>query len=178
MRCHERGGVWTSWCPNQQHRVSRRQLATHYFRFSGNWKRVCGVSVFGVYLVTRNLLPLLLKSERGVKTVMGITSTSSHWAGHSIAMGMSKLAPNRFMEFLGGQFENKGWWVICLHPGGAKTRMSQEDGKVPKEFSELAYPPLFEFVWDEAVGKIADVEQWIMILLTFVLGWSFDLLGN
>ena len=98
-----------------------------------DWKRVFDVNVFGVYLVTRNLLPLLLKSEGGLKTVIGITSMSSHWAGHSIAMGMSKLALNRFMEFLAGQYGMEGLMSYSLHPGGVKTKMSQEEGKVPKE---------------------------------------------
>jgi NAD(P)-dependent dehydrogenase (short-subunit alcohol dehydrogenase family) len=98
-----------------------------------DWKRVFDVNVFGVYFVTRNLLPLLLKSEKGLKTVIGVTSMSSHWAGHSIAMGMSKLALNRFIEFLGAQYGEQGLGSFALHPGGVKTRMSQEDGKVPKE---------------------------------------------
>ena len=101
-----------------------------------DWKRVFDVNVFGVYLVTRNLLPLLLKSVGGLKTVIGITSMSSHWAGHSIAMGMSKLALNRFMEFLAGQYGAEGLMSYSLHPGGVKTKMSQEDGKVPKELQE------------------------------------------
>lgn len=92
-----------------------------------DWKHVFDVNVFGVYLATRNLLPLLLNSEKGLKTVMGITSMSSHWAGQSIAMGMSKLALNRFMEFLAGQYKEEGLMSYSLHPGGVKTRMSQED---------------------------------------------------
>jgi NAD(P)-dependent dehydrogenase (short-subunit alcohol dehydrogenase family) len=116
-----------------------------------DWKRVFDVNIFGVYLVTRNLLPLLLKSEGGLKTVIGITSMSSHWAGHSIAMGMSKLALNRFMEFLAGQYGEEGLMSYSLHPGGVKTRMSQEDGKVPKELqdSELVFPPKFELCCTE-----------------------------
>jgi NAD(P)-dependent dehydrogenase (short-subunit alcohol dehydrogenase family) len=98
-----------------------------------DWKRVFDVNVFGVYLVTRNLLPLLLKSKEGLKTVIGVTSMSSHWAGHSIAMGMSKLALNRFMEFLAVQYKGEGLMSYSLHPGGVRTGMSQDDKKVPKE---------------------------------------------
>ncbi|PMD42791.1 putative oxidoreductase ucpA [Hyaloscypha variabilis F] len=105
-----------------------------------DWKRVFDVNVFGVYLVTRNLLPLLLESEKGLKTVIGVTSMSSHWAGHSIAMGMSKLALNRFVEFLAGEYGegNGGLMSYALHPGGVKTRMSQEEGKVPKELQGMS----------------------------------------
>ena len=100
------------------------------------WKRVFDVNVFGVYLVTRHLLPLLLGTEDGLKTVMGITSMSSHFASPSIAMGMSKLALNRFMEYLGTAYEKEGLMSYALHPGGVKTKMSTEKGKVPEALSE------------------------------------------
>lgn len=99
-----------------------------------DFKRVLDVNIFGVYLVTKTLLPLLLASE-GVKTVLGITSMSSHWAGHSIAMGVSKLALNRFMEFLALEYAERGVQAFALHPGGVKTRMSMEEGKVPRELT-------------------------------------------
>lgn len=98
-----------------------------------DWKRVFDVNVFGVYLVTRNLLPLMLASEKGLKTVLGITSMSAHWAGYSIAMGMSKLALNRFMEFLAGQYAAQGLMAYSVFPGGVPTKMSQDPDKVPKE---------------------------------------------
>jgi NAD(P)-dependent dehydrogenase (short-subunit alcohol dehydrogenase family) len=70
---------------------------------------------------------------------------SSHWAGHSIAIGMSKLALNRFMEFLAGQYREQGLMSYSLHPGDVKTKMSQENGKVPKELqgSEYIFSSLF-----------------------------------
>jgi NAD(P)-dependent dehydrogenase (short-subunit alcohol dehydrogenase family) len=127
-----------------------------------DWKRVFDVNIFGVYLVTRNLLPLLLESERGLKTVIGITSMSSHWAGHSIAMGMSKLALNRFVEFLAGEYggegEVKGLMRYALHPGGVKTRMSQEEGKVPRELQGSEFFPFSLFVCVFCGLKGADVE--------------------
>lgn len=98
-----------------------------------DWKRVFDVNVFGVYLVTRNLLPLILKSPNGLKTIIGISSLSSHFAGPSIAMGMSKLALNRFMEFLAGQYAEQGLMAYSLHPGGVPTRMSTDSTKIPKD---------------------------------------------
>ena len=100
-----------------------------------DWKKVFDVNVFGVYLVTRNLLPLLLSSDNSLKTVIGITSMSSHWAGPSIAMGMSKLALNRFIEFLAEQYKAEGLMAYSLHPGGVPTAMSQDPKVVPKELS-------------------------------------------
>jgi NAD(P)-dependent dehydrogenase (short-subunit alcohol dehydrogenase family) len=83
-----------------------------------DWKRVFDVNVFGVLLRYPKLAPSILKSLDGLKVVIGITSMSSHWAGHSIAMGMSKLAFNRGMEFLGGQYPHDELMAYSLHPGG------------------------------------------------------------
>ena len=102
---------------------------------AADWKRVFDVNVYGVYLVTRHLLPLLLASPKGLKTVLGISSMSSHFAGQSIAMGMSKLALNRFMEFLAAEYAAEGLMSYALHPGGVKTRMSTDPGKVPAQLS-------------------------------------------
>jgi NAD(P)-dependent dehydrogenase (short-subunit alcohol dehydrogenase family) len=54
---------------------------------AADWRRVFDVNVYGVYLVTRHLLPLLLETPKGLKTVIGISSMSSHFASPSIAMG-------------------------------------------------------------------------------------------
>ena len=54
-------------------------------------------------------------------------------------MGMSKLALNRFMEYLGTAYETEGLMSYALHPGGVKTRMSTEKGKVPQTLSESKY---------------------------------------
>lgn len=96
-----------------------------------DWKRVLEVNVFGVYLVTRQLLPLLLSSQDGLKTVMGVTSMSSHFAQPSIAMGMSKLSLNRFMEYFADTYREEGLLAYSLHPGGVQTKMSTNPDKVP-----------------------------------------------
>lgn len=99
------------------------------------WRQVLDVNVYGVYLVTRNLLDLLLNSDSGLKTVISITSMSSHFAGPSIAMGISKLGLNRLMEFLDAQYQQQGLKTFSLMPGGVKTAMSTSS-KVPSAMSE------------------------------------------
>jgi NAD(P)-dependent dehydrogenase (short-subunit alcohol dehydrogenase family) len=111
---------------------------------ASDWKKVFDVNVYGVYLVTRHLLPLLLGTPKGLKTVLGITSMSSHFASPSIAMGMSKLALNRFMEFLAASYEAEGLMSYALHPGGVKTRMSTDKDKVPEQLSNSKFHVLNE----------------------------------
>jgi NAD(P)-dependent dehydrogenase (short-subunit alcohol dehydrogenase family) len=101
-----------------------------------DWRRVYGVNVYGVYLVTRHLLPLLLETPKGLKTVIGISSMSSRFASPSIAMGMSKLVMNRFMEFLAASYGAEGLMSCVLHSGGVKPRMTTDKDKVPEQLSE------------------------------------------
>jgi NAD(P)-dependent dehydrogenase (short-subunit alcohol dehydrogenase family) len=54
-------------------------------------------------------------------------------------MGMSKLAMNRFIEFLAASYEAEGLMSYALHPGGAKTRMSADKDKVPEQLSESEF---------------------------------------
>ncbi len=100
-----------------------------------DWRQVFDVNVFGVYLVTRYLLPLLFNTPNGLKTVIGVSSMSSHFAAPSIAMGMSKLAMNRFVEYLAATYGEQGLMSYAMHPGGVKTRMSVGE-KVPAKLSE------------------------------------------
>ena len=108
---------------------------------ASDWRRVFDVNVFGVYLVTRHLLAPLLDSPNGLKTVIGVTSMSSHFAAPSIAMGMSKLAMNRFMEYLAVTYGSQGLMSYAMHPGGVKTKMSVGE-KVPAKLSESKFSHL------------------------------------
>lgn len=59
-------------------------------------------------------------------------------------MGMSKLALNRFMEFLAASYEAEGLMSYTLHPGGLKTRMSTDKNKVPEQLSNSTFLMLDE----------------------------------
>lgn len=98
------------------------------------FRRTMDVNVFGVYLVTRAFIPLLLGSEDGAKAVIGITSMSSHVARYSVAMGLSKLALNRFVEFLGLEYKQRGLVAYALHPGSVLTEMSK---RAPGNWSQF-----------------------------------------
>lgn len=102
------------------------------------FRRVFDVNDYGVFLVTRTLLPLLQDTSDGLQTVLGISSLSSHVAGPSIAMGMSKLALNRFIEYLAAAYGGDGLMFYSLHPGGVKTAMSQQE-KVPRDLAACKF---------------------------------------
>ena len=83
-----------------------------------DFRRAMDVNVFGTWLVTRALVPIILQSPTCLKTITTVTSMSSHVAGPSIAMGMSKLALNRFAEYLASAYAEDGLMSYALHPGG------------------------------------------------------------
>lgn len=80
------------------------------------------VNIFGVYLVTRTLISLLLATEGGARAVIGISSMTSHFASYYISMGMGKLVMKRFIEFLDNEYKDQGLVAYALHPGGVPTR--------------------------------------------------------
>ena len=116
--------------------------------------RVFSVNDIGVFLVTRALLPLMLESEDGLKTIVETSSASAHVAGESIAMGMSKLAGARFMEYIAHSYTDQGVLTHSLMPGGVPTEMSLSDA-VPG--------PLKEF--PKARGDTAELSAWFLVWL-------------
>lgn len=94
-------------------------------------KRVFEVNIVGAMIVTKTFLPLLLDAKDGLKTIIGITSLFSHIPGESISMGLSKLALNRFMEYVAVKYGDRGVLSYGLHPGGVKTAMSQGEQVPP-----------------------------------------------
>ena len=83
-----------------------------------DFRQAMDVNVFGTWSITRALIPIILKSSTGLKTIITITSMSSHVARPSISMGMSKLALNRFVEYLAGAYAKEDLMSYALHPGG------------------------------------------------------------
>ena len=83
-----------------------------------NWE----VNIKGVYLVTRSLLPLMVKG--GEKTIVNLTSIG----GLNLTPGASGYQPSknallRFTEFICADYAKDGIVAYALHPGGVKSDM-------------------------------------------------------
>ena len=62
-----------------------------------DWWRTWQVNTFGAYLVARGTIPLLLKKENGLKTILNVSSIGAHAIMHGAsAYQTSKLALIRF----------------------------------------------------------------------------------
>lgn len=105
----------------------------------------------GVYWTTKAFLPLLLKTDDGLKTIVNLSSVGAH--GLRPGMGAyqtSKFAILRFTEFLCAEYARQGVVAYSVHPGGVPTELALN---MPKE----TYASEYSFSGDEMNdGKIAD----------------------
>ncbi len=94
----------------------------------------------GVYWVTKAFLPLIMKTEGGLKTVVNVGSIG----GHKIMNGASayqttKFAIMRFTEFINAEYEKEGVLAYSAHPGGIFTELASN---MPKETHDISKLPL------------------------------------
>ncbi|KGO72159.1 Short-chain dehydrogenase/reductase SDR [Penicillium italicum] len=89
------------------------------------WWRTWNVNVRGPYLVTRAFLPQIL-SKGGEKIVVNLSSVAVHFtAPGASAYQASKLALQRWTEFLNADHGPDGILTFAVHPGGVLTDMGK-----------------------------------------------------
>lgn len=95
-----------------------------------DFKEAFDVNCLGVYLASRCFLPLLMGSEGGARTVVGICSADMHSAGTkwSTAYCVSKMASARLIEYL--DVQHPELCTAAIQPGSVKTEMAK---LAPKE---------------------------------------------
>lgn len=91
-----------------------------------DWWKVYEVNVKGPYLLTRAFLPLLLKTQEGLKTIVGVSSIGAHLVSPGASGYQSgKMALLRFAEFVQAEYGDKGVLAYCIHPGGVPTELAK-----------------------------------------------------
>lgn len=94
------------------------------------WWKAWTVNVKGPYLVTRAFLPQII-ARGGDKIIVNISSIAAHLLSPGgSAYQTSKLAVQRFTEFLQVDHGQDGILTFGLHPGGVLTDMGK---RLPKE---------------------------------------------
>jgi NAD(P)-dependent dehydrogenase (short-subunit alcohol dehydrogenase family) len=90
------------------------------------WWRTWQVNTFGAYLIVRATIPLLLKKDDGLKTILNVSSVGAHilMPGGS-AYQSGKLALIRFTEFINAEYGEQGLLSIAVHPGGVPTELAK-----------------------------------------------------
>jgi NAD(P)-dependent dehydrogenase (short-subunit alcohol dehydrogenase family) len=96
---------------------------------AGEWWMNYEVNIKGLFLVTKALLPLMLKG--GEKTIVNLASIG----GLGMRPGASgyqttKFAVLRLTEFIMVDYGDRGVLAYCVHPGGVPTELARN---MPKE---------------------------------------------
>lgn len=83
------------------------------------------VNLKGPYLVTKAFLPLMLKTEDSMRTILNVSSIGAQLIGPGASgYQTSKLALLRFGEFLNNDYKDQGVLSFGLHPGGVATELA------------------------------------------------------
>lgn len=92
---------------------------------SAEWWKTWEINMKGVYLVTRALLPLMQKTNAGLKTILNASSVGAHRLGTGASSYQtSKLAVTRLSEFIATEYGEQGILCYSLHPGGVATELA------------------------------------------------------
>jgi NAD(P)-dependent dehydrogenase (short-subunit alcohol dehydrogenase family) len=91
------------------------------------WNRVIAVNLTGTFLVTREALPALLATGRGV--VVNFSSTSASFAHpYMAAYAAGKGGIQSFTHTIAAEYAKQGLRAVCVAPGGIATSMTGDPG--------------------------------------------------
>ncbi|KAF2438244.1 NAD-P-binding protein [Karstenula rhodostoma CBS 690.94] len=123
-----------------------------------DWWKVWEVNIKGVYLVTRALLPLLLKSNDSRRTIINVSSISANLSVPGASGYQSgKLALLRFGECMNTDYADKGILSFAIHPGGIPTELA----KGMPEAMHYVLTDTAELAGDSIVWLTAERREWI-----------------
>ncbi|KAI9682108.1 MAG: hypothetical protein M1817_000162 [Caeruleum heppii] len=121
------------------------------------WWYTWQLNMRGPYLVTKAVLPMLLKAKAGGQ-VVNLTSVGAHFTlpGGS-AYQTSKFAVIRFSEFLQAEYGEKGLLAYSVHPGGVPTEM----GRRMPEYMHHVLTDTPELAGDSIVFLTQEKRDWL-----------------
>ena len=91
------------------------------------WNRVIAVNLTGMFLVTREALPALLATGRGV--VVNFSSTSASFAHpYMAAYAASKGGVQSFTHAIAAEYAKQGLRAVCVAPGSISSGMTDATG--------------------------------------------------
>lgn len=111
-----------------------------------DWWNTWTINVRGPYLILHAFLPLLLKSQGGLKNILNVTSVGALiTSSGGSAYQSSKTALLRLTEFVTEEYKDQGVIAIGVHPGnivtdivGGEEGLSEELRPVFVDTPELA----------------------------------------
>ncbi|KAM0722019.1 hypothetical protein Q7P37_002945 [Cladosporium fusiforme] len=89
------------------------------------WWKTWQINTFGAFLIARATIPLLLKRNDGLKTILSTSSIGSlHVMPGASAYQTTKLAIIRFTEFINAEYGDQGLLGLAAHPGAVMTELA------------------------------------------------------
>jgi NAD(P)-dependent dehydrogenase (short-subunit alcohol dehydrogenase family) len=120
------------------------------------WWKTWTVNVKGTYLVTRAFLPFMLQG--GEKTIVNLSSIAAHLTSPGgSGYQMSKLAVQRFTQFLDVDHGPDGILTFGLHPGSIPTEM----GNRLDSIKNMAQPDSTKLAADAVVFLTEKRREWL-----------------
>lgn len=105
-----------------------------------DWRATFDINITGMFLVTRYLKPLLLKSKGCIINNASIAGLQHYAAGRSYAYSASKAAVIQFSHQMAKNYGEEGIRVNCICPGIIDTPiLGDRDRKVYAERIPLGY---------------------------------------
>lgn len=88
------------------------------------WWDVFDVNIRGAYLVTKAMIPLLLKGDLSGRHVVSVTSVAAHLYNPTLsAYEISKLGLWKFSQLVNVEYAAKGITSFAVHPGNVPTEI-------------------------------------------------------
>ncbi|CAL9397563.1 SDR family NAD(P)-dependent oxidoreductase [Streptomyces sp. enrichment culture] len=95
------------------------------------WNRIIGVNLTGTFLMTRQALPALLESGKGV--IVNFSSTSASFAHpYMAAYAATKGGIQSFTHAIASEYSKRGLRAVCVAPGSIASGMTHNPG-LPKD---------------------------------------------
>ncbi|EXJ85897.1 hypothetical protein A1O1_06266 [Capronia coronata CBS 617.96] len=122
------------------------------------WWKAFEVNVKGVYLMDRALIPLMLETENGDKTVITVSSRGALGArAGASAYQTSKNTVIRLNNFLSAEYADQRLLVYTVHPGSVETDLARG---MPKYMYEHFYDTP-ELAGDMFVWLTKEKREWL-----------------
>ncbi|GAB2815219.1 SDR family NAD(P)-dependent oxidoreductase [Streptomyces daliensis] len=91
------------------------------------WNRIVAVNLTGTFLVTREALPALLATGKGV--VVNFSSTSASFAHpYMAAYAATKGGIQSFTHAIASEYSKRGLRAVCVAPGSIDSGMTRDPG--------------------------------------------------
>lgn len=120
------------------------------------WWKTWEINLKGLYLVTRAILPLVLKSE--AKTIINISSIGAHLVARGAsAYQTSKMAVIKFTEYIVEEYGEQGIVAIPIHPGGVLTDLATN---MPEQMHQVLVDTP-ELAGDVIAWLTQEKQQWL-----------------